>query len=140
MNAMQILTELKSRGILLEPRGDRLRVDAPRGSLSDELRQALVEHKGEILAWLRGDDGVLWPQESRDCVRRFGHPHARLYPFLGRTVETSQGSGRLVQVFSDRAAVVLDGDPSHLTFLLPAEIRPPGAPAPRELGPAGPVH
>ena len=53
MTPMELLNELTERGVILEPRGERLHVEAPRGVLTPEFRQALIEHKPEILAMLR---------------------------------------------------------------------------------------
>jgi hypothetical protein len=69
------------------------------------------------------------PPESLDWEARFGSPHARLYPFLGQTVSTPAGRGKLLQVFTERAAVVLDHDPGRVVFLLPSEVEPPGVEA-----------
>ena len=61
MTGGQVLAVLKSRGVVLEPQGDRLHYRAPRGILTPELRQALAEHKAEIMALLRRPRLVLAP-------------------------------------------------------------------------------
>lgn len=53
MNAVAILEEAEKRGIVLEAQGDRLRFQAPRGTLTPEFREALAQHKDEILTALR---------------------------------------------------------------------------------------
>lgn len=135
MTAAEILSELEARQIELAVTGDRLRF-RPAAAVPEDLLTELREHKAELieLVSLQG-----WPEESRDYVRRFRVPEARLYPFLGKLVATSLGRGRLLQVFPERAAVVLDTDPSRLTFLLPSEVRPPDLTAPVE-GLFSPVH
>lgn len=71
-----------------------------------------------------------WPPECLAAERLYHQPpvlvapHARLYPLIGRKVATPQGPGKLLQVFSDRAAVVLDADQGRVAFLAPEEIRP----------------
>ena len=40
-----------------------------------------------------------------DCERRFGQPHARLFPCLGLQVMTPAGPGKLLQVFAARCTV-----------------------------------
>lgn len=50
MTVMEILNELHSRGVTVEAAGDRLRVDAPKGAVTPELREALAERKTEVLA------------------------------------------------------------------------------------------
>ena len=42
-----------------------------------------------------------WPPASLDAERRFGQPHAKLFPFIGRKVRTPNGAGVLIQVFAD---------------------------------------
>jgi hypothetical protein len=50
MTALELLATLHARGVTLLPWVDRLRVDAPRGALTAELRQAIRTQKGELLA------------------------------------------------------------------------------------------
>ncbi len=45
------------------------------------------------------------------------------YPLIGHVVETPQGPGRLVQVFRDRVAVVLDSDPSRTVYMPPEAVK-----------------
>ena len=52
MNARSLLEDLKQRGVLLEPDGETLRVDAPIGAIPEELRSALTEHKPRLLRLL----------------------------------------------------------------------------------------
>jgi hypothetical protein len=63
----------------------------------------------------------------RTCAeveRRFGQPHARLFPFIGRKVRTPTGSGTLLQVFADRVTVLLDSELSRCAVFTPLEIAP----------------
>lgn len=47
--------------MVLEAPGDRLRVDAPKGSITPELREAMIDHKLGIIALLMtGDSEVAW--------------------------------------------------------------------------------
>lgn len=121
MTAAEILSELEARQVELAVVGDRLRF-RPATAVPDELLIELREHKAELieLVSLRG-----WPDDSRDCVQRFGRPEARLYPFLGKHVATSVGGGVLHQVFAERVAVALFSDLRRLVYLLPSEVRPP---------------
>ncbi len=61
-----------------------------------------------------------------DCERRFGQPHARLFPFLGRRVQTPAGQGRLIQIFTERVAVdcgdVGPDGTGKVRFFQPSEI------------------
>jgi hypothetical protein len=63
-----------------------------------------------------------WPPESLEAERRLGHPHARLFPFIGRKVRTPEGPGTLLQVFADRATVLLDSEISRCSFFSPSQI------------------
>jgi hypothetical protein len=127
MTPHELLATLHRAGAEVKVHGDRLRVEAPRGVLTEEIRQALVEHKPELLAEL--SIAATWPAECREAERRFGIPHARLFPLIGRRVSTLAGDGTLVQVFAERVAVRLDAQPHEVAYFLPAEVRPPGASA-----------
>jgi hypothetical protein len=124
MNPHELLATLRRCGIEISSDGERLRVEAPRGAVTPEVRRTLAEHKPQLIAELTR--AASWPSESLEAERRFGAPYARLFPLLGKAVASRQGPGRLVQVFADRAAVVLDSDPDRLVYLLPSEVRPPG--------------
>ena len=50
MSAVQLIRQCRDAGIRLQARGDRLHVEAPAGSLTPELRQALADHKPALLA------------------------------------------------------------------------------------------
>ena len=56
MTPVEILKRVSDAGIILEAVEERLRVDAPRGALTLELRQALAEHKAQILEHLNQQD------------------------------------------------------------------------------------
>ena len=49
----ELLTELSQRGVILSAVDDKLRIDAPKGVLTSELRQALTEQKRALLALLQ---------------------------------------------------------------------------------------
>jgi tubulysin polyketide synthase-like protein len=49
----EFIEELQSKGIRLHPRTGVLRIDAPRGALSHNLKTILAERKLEILAFLQ---------------------------------------------------------------------------------------
>lgn len=64
------------------------------------------------------------PIASLDAERRFGQPHARFFPFIGRKVRTPTGPGTLLQVFADRVTVVLDSQLPQCSFFSPKQIEP----------------
>jgi len=53
---IELPMELRARDVVLAPVGDRLHYDAPKGALTPELRQALAEHKAELLAELAAEE------------------------------------------------------------------------------------
>lgn len=52
MTAQAILAELRARGIEIVPHAGRLRYRAPAGALTEALKQAIRQHKEEILPLL----------------------------------------------------------------------------------------
>ncbi len=58
MTLSHLLSELARRDITLWPEGDHLRFRAPRGALTPELRDALVNRKLEVIAELRDRAGA----------------------------------------------------------------------------------
>lgn len=127
MTAQDLLAQLEQVGVVVSVAGDRLHVEAPPGVLTDDLRHLLAKRKPELIAALTGDQ--VWPPESLEAERRFGHSAARLYPFVGRRVSTPHGPGRLMQVFPDRVVVVLAEEVERPCVFLPSELRPPGVTA-----------
>jgi pyochelin synthetase len=53
MTAVELLAELESLGVELQPAGDDLRFRAPTGTLTPERRKALARHKHELISLLR---------------------------------------------------------------------------------------
>ena len=52
MTALQLLANLRTRGVVLSARGDRLAFDAPAGVMTPDLRAVLASRKRELLAML----------------------------------------------------------------------------------------
>lgn len=119
MNAQELLAQLENQGVILVPKGSRLRIDAPRGVITERLRLALRESKPEILALLETRQG--WPPGPDDSSR----PHDLLRPLIDKPVLTPLGRGRLILAVPERAAVLLDRAPGRATCFLPTEVRPP---------------
>ena len=55
MTPVELLDEARCRGIALEPDGDWLIYRGPKGAMTPELKDALVESKGEVLAYLKAN-------------------------------------------------------------------------------------
>ena len=58
MNIAALLAELNGRGIHVWADGERLRCNAPAGELTTHLRTELLEHKQDILAFLRSAEAL----------------------------------------------------------------------------------
>ena len=125
MTPEELLAQVEALGVIVTQDRQDL-VLRPRSRLSPELVEQLRANKPKLLDLVELRS---WPAESRDAVRRFGKPCARLYPYLGREILTPEGPGRLLQVFAERVTVVLDAEPSRASFFLPSEVRPPGVAA-----------
>jgi hypothetical protein len=52
VNALSLVRDLEHAGVILEARGDRLRVNAPKGVVTPEMREQLVRHKSAIIGLL----------------------------------------------------------------------------------------
>lgn len=53
MTAQAVLERLRSLGARVSLAGDKVRVEAPAGVLTDDLRRELIEHKAELVRLLR---------------------------------------------------------------------------------------
>ena len=139
MRIQALLTELHLLGVKLEADGNRLRYAGPNGAISPKLIEHLKPHKIDLLVLLQrvekdkpkgcpaslvGTRESRWPVECLDAERRFGHRAARLYPLINRRVETQQGTGKLWQVFSEQAGVVLESHPERVKFVKLEEVAP----------------
>ena len=61
MKPGDLLHQLQALGVVLIADGDRLRVDAPAGALTPELRQALATQKSTLLRLIGRPDGTSAP-------------------------------------------------------------------------------
>ena len=55
MSALVLMCDLQAAGVVLEARDGRLKVDAPIGLLTPQIRDSLARHKRELLAMLAAD-------------------------------------------------------------------------------------
>lgn len=62
----ELLTELESQGVKITAEGDRLKIKAPKGTITEKLRQRLTAHKPEIIAAL---SMAARPELARICHR-----------------------------------------------------------------------
>ena len=65
MNAVSLIGQCRAAGIRLQARGDRLHVEAPAGSVTPELRQALAANKADVLALVEAKPEALKAQRTR---------------------------------------------------------------------------
>jgi hypothetical protein len=62
MTAHDLLSQLREKGVEVKTTGDdRLVIDAPRGTITEELRTALSAHKGELLQILKAEKNATAP-------------------------------------------------------------------------------
>ncbi len=88
MKAIKLLAELHSRSVIVEAVGEHLRIDAPKGAITPELRVALVQQKAEILSLLKiTDSEIAW----RVQTMLLQIPDRGAIPFLiAKPVKTTQ--------------------------------------------------
>lgn len=59
MNPASLLGELRRRGIVVRTEGEDLRLRGPRGTLTEEFRGAVLEHKSDLLPILRTQEELV---------------------------------------------------------------------------------
>ena len=69
MTPVELLTKLRSHDVILTACGDRVRVDAPAGVLSDAMHQAIRQHKAALLAMLTPERRIPLPRYPALCWR-----------------------------------------------------------------------
>jgi hypothetical protein len=77
MTPDELIATLQAHQILLAANGDRLKVDAPAGTLTAELRAALAQHKTDLIARLMNGDVAHSPQDAAQLAL-FDHSPRRL--------------------------------------------------------------
>jgi amino acid adenylation domain-containing protein len=82
---LDLLDDCARLGVTLAAEGDTLRVRAPKGNLTPELRQSLNEHKPSLLVHLRKEPAeVPLPRADRDAATHPLSPVQQSLWFLGR--------------------------------------------------------
>lgn len=100
MNARELLDRLDALGVELEATDGRLRVSAARGSLGDDLKKAIGEHKPELMAML---------------AERQARANERVAP-----------DGLLpLSLFQERLWILQQLEPANTTYLMSAVWRAP---------------
>ncbi len=119
MDVGQAVETLKSLGANLSLEGEEIHIAYRCRSYELPIVRVAIailkKHKHEAIACLSSKKDIhpvepCWPSGSHGAVEKFGDWSARLYPFIGRTVRTPKGLGELLQVFRDRATVLLDSE------------------------------
>ncbi len=95
MTLLGLLAELEERNVKVFLAGDKLRLEAPAGTLTPKLKEALVKHKPELLALLSGKpaEETFWPGvksnvyraqqpclEAEGCLQLTREVDCRLFP------------------------------------------------------------
>ncbi len=70
MKAQALLSELRGLGVELTAEGLQLTVDAPAGTITEDLRDALVENKASLLKLLTWEQRKLEEADRRGLVIR----------------------------------------------------------------------
>ncbi len=136
MDIAELVEKLEGQGVIVTLiEGDRVRLRASAEQApSQEILESLRSERRALLAYLRARHTIpakpeparrqAWPPESIDYEQRFGQPHAKLFPFIGRKVLTPAGPGTLLQVFRDTVTVVLDSEVKNCARFAPGEVEP----------------
>jgi hypothetical protein len=75
VNARALLEDLRSQDVRLKADGERLVVDAPAGTITDEIRITLAENKPKLLKLLEWERRKLEEADRRGLVIRWSeHP------------------------------------------------------------------
>lgn len=95
MNTLDLLAELEERNVKVFLAGDKLRLEAPAGTLTPKLKEALVKHKPALLSLLYGQpvEVLFWPGvksnvyrarqtclEAEGCLQLTREVDCRLFP------------------------------------------------------------
>lgn len=83
MTPQELLAELDRRGVILTPVGDKLRYDAPAGVLTPDLKEAMRQHKADLLVLLRARENAKSNVFCFTCFRHHG-VKARYQPHVVR--------------------------------------------------------
>jgi hypothetical protein len=93
MTLTVLLQELRQRRVTLQPEGDTLRCRYPKGTMTDDMRAAIRQHKGELLA-------LLLQASPQAPVREDAEERAAMYEFDGgmtrRAAERLAAHGHVV--------------------------------------------
>ena len=71
MNATVLLDDLRAQGVSLEADGERLLVDAPAGTITDEIKATLTELKPKLLKLLEWERRKLEEANRRGLLIRW---------------------------------------------------------------------
>src|SRR5262249_28942293 len=103
MSALDLFLHLMAAGCQLTRVDDRLRVHDPRHVLTDALRQALRQHKQDLLAMLApsapaNDAPATAPSTQATCIHQ-AHVPSPLPPYPGRPVGAPFSAGQRVWLY-----------------------------------------
>ena len=108
MSVAALILELEAKGVRLTVTGSKLRVNAPQGTITPDLRMQLVEHKPELIALFSEPPSLDAPREllagwrgaARELGELAGYPRVALDP--ARSVGPGAAPWRL---FIQRASI-----------------------------------
>lgn len=103
MNAQEILTDLQSRGVEITADGDKLRIRAPRGTITPEFRERLAASKPDIIAALAMPARPELERICRRAVRDYPDVDAdRLLAFLNEAQDPAWTTERVARHLARR--------------------------------------
>lgn len=104
MNTADLLMDLQSRGVEITAEGERLKIRAPEGAITPDLRARLVESKPDVLMALRAcRDSDLLALCGRACVGLAVDP-VRLASFLVVAEDPAWCTERCARRLAERMA------------------------------------
>jgi hypothetical protein len=103
MTTTGLLEELRTKGVRLAVEGEHVAVDAPKGVLTDDVRQAIRQHKAALLALLvqpapSKDAPATAPSTPEPCTRQ-AHVPLPPPPYPGRPVGAPFRPGQHVWLY-----------------------------------------
>lgn len=99
MSVTRLINELQLLGVQLTPDDDHLQVEAPSGSLTEEMRAALVEHKAEILA--NRKRFKLVKTQVADAIRKYDQASPGKYEWERDTISVRDASTTLDEAMAN---------------------------------------
>jgi len=113
MSAHEIVNEIRNLGARIQARGDRIHIDAPKGTIRPELKAKLSENKAEILKKL----------ELEASMKRLEATHISIAVLDDGTMRVVRSDAEACQAVANRFAIYTPEDMYYYVQLEPHERR-----------------